>query len=419
MRKKGFLFVLALIANYSLAIAQNAITVNDVEIPQSGQGTLKINFSLSETDKYQGYQFDLTLPNGITLVSDATNPSGYDLEKGSCHSASHSITINKIGNNYGFVCYSGSNATFLETSGTLLSLTLQADPSLVIGTENLEGELSTVKLGYTDAEGEKSELLANVSFDISIVEARMLLDENSTTPPVDADNVNVKVKRTIKANQWNTICLPFSMTESQVYDAFGPAVELADFNGCETTFDDNENVISIKVKFVAVTSIEANHPYVIKVADDISEFNVDGVDVSPEDEPSVDKDKTKIGKFTVYNRFVGIYNYTTLTDVEYVLFLNGGAFWYAPSQLTIKGYRGYFDFYDVLTSAENQSLHAPVRMVITDNNGNTTEIVNPDFIPVNDTHVYSINGIYVGEKEDIEKLPAGVYILNGEKFLVQ
>lgn len=421
MRKK-YLIIWALIVFVYPVLAQSEFTVNDIEISQGGQGSLAINFCFSEENKYQGYQFDLTLPEGITLVTDNENATGYDCAKGACHSPSHSLVIFPIDNTYGFVCYSGANALFSGTSGQLLSLFLHADPSISIGTENLIGTVSSVKLGYTDTDGEKSESLNNTSFNISIVEPRILLDEMSTLDPESGNSINVKVKRTIKANQWNTICLPFSMTEAQVKTAFGNDVELADFDGCETTSDDEDNITSISVNFVPSSSIEANHPYIIKVSNNISEFDVNDVDVIPEDEPSVDKDemKVKVGKITysLYNRFVGTYKNVTLSDIEYVLFLNGGSFWYAPSQLTIKGFRGYFDFYDVLASAENQSSGSLVNMRIIDGNGKTTVIDDVDFLPIKGRQIYTVNGLLI-EEDDSQELPQGFYIIDGEKVFVK
>jgi len=68
---------------------------------------------------------------------------------------------------------------------------------------------------------------------ITVVEpqdSRVVLDETSTTAPKASNGaVDVLVKRTIKANEWSTICLPFTMTETQVKTAFGDDVRI----GCE------------------------------------------------------------------------------------------------------------------------------------------------------------------------------------------
>ena len=88
------------------------------------------------------------------------------------------------------------------------------------------------------------------------VELRTVLDELSTEAPEAATGIDVRVRRTIKANEWSTLCLPFAMTAEQVTAAFGNEVKVGDFTGC--TVDDETG--NITVNFTEVTSIEANHP---------------------------------------------------------------------------------------------------------------------------------------------------------------
>ena len=86
----------------------------------------------------------------------------------------------------------------------------------------------------------------------------------------------------------------------------------------------------------------------------VTEFTVDGVEIAPEEKPSVDCDR--IGKGTkkdpyLYNSFVG----TDVAGTELAvmsLFLNGNKFYYSAGLTTMKGCRGYFDFYDVLADVE-------------------------------------------------------------------
>ena len=88
------------------------------------------------------------------------------------------------------------NKVINGTSGLLLRVTVEA-PSLVLGTK-LQGTLHNIKLGQTN---ETSINLADVDFEIEIVEDVTVLDENSTTAPEAATGVNVRVKRTINANE--------------------------------------------------------------------------------------------------------------------------------------------------------------------------------------------------------------------------
>jgi hypothetical protein len=68
---------------------------------------------------------------------------------------------------------------------------------------------------------------------------RTFLSETDTELPADETGANVTVTRTIKADEWSTFCLPFAMTEEQVKTVFGQDVQLADFTGCEVTYEDD------------------------------------------------------------------------------------------------------------------------------------------------------------------------------------
>ena len=135
------------------------------------------------------------------------------------------------------------------------------------------------------------ELVTTAMFYVNVVNNHtVVLDEASTTAPEAATGVDVRVKRTIRADEWSTICLPFAMTEAQVKSAFGDEAQLADFTGYEVTEDDDENIVGIVVNFDDVDiseGLEANHPYIIKVATDVSEFAVDGVDIVPDEDKIV------------------------------------------------------------------------------------------------------------------------------------
>ena len=179
----------------------------------------------------------------------------------------------------------------------------------------------------------------------------VVLDENGTEPIEIALHTNVLVKRTVKAGEWNTICLPFAMTEAQVRTSFGNDVQLADFTGCTPIYDKaGENIVGLTVNFENVTAIEANHPYIIKVTSGITKFKLAGIDITPDEANALVGCNGKIeGGETHYNRFVGTYH--AATEVPALcLFLSGNKFWYSTGKTKMKAFRAYFDFYDVLSS---------------------------------------------------------------------
>lgn len=262
-----------------------------------------------------------------------------------------------------------------------------------------------------------------------ILPGRTYLRETDTELPASKTGVDVTVIRTINANEWGTICLPFAMTEEQVKTAFGEDVLLGDFKGCDVTYeDDEETVKSIQVKFDAVTAIEANHPYIIKVSADISEFEADGVDINAE-EASVDRDR--IGKGTKkdpykWNSFIG--NYVNgFTIPEQCLFLGGGNFWYSAGRTPLMAFRAYFDFYDVLPEAE--AGEAGVRMAISFNGDTPTGVgamENGQWTMDNGAGaLYDMQGRHIGRVTSPcgplkgAELRRGIYICNGRKFIIK
>ena len=231
-----------------------------------------------------------------------------------------------------------------------------------------------------------------------------ILEETSTTAPTAQSDVDVLVRRTIKANEWSTICLPFAMTAEQVKTAFGDDVVLKDFNGYTTTEDNDENIVAIEVKFKAVDPvvIEDNHPYVIKVSSAISEFTVNDVDIAPENKPTVAAIERKKKQ---WSELIGTYVANTTVE-ENCLFLSDNKFWYSNGSTKMKGFRAYFDFYDVLSEVENASAR------IDFNFDDTTGIKEIHGANGNAEGTYDLQGRKVEEPTN-----KGLYIVNGRKVV--
>lgn len=250
---------------------------------------------------------------------------------------------------------------------------------------------------------------------------RTLLSETDTDLPEDETGANVTVTRSIKAGEWGTICLPFAIPASSMSQAFGTQVQLGNFTGCDVTYEaDGETVKQITVKFEAATAIEANHPYIIKVEDDVTEINVDGVDIialGADEKASVDCDelKVKVGsKYSYYyNSFIG--NYTNGSVVpKQNLFLSGGKFWYSTGKTPMMAFRAYFDFYDVLPEMEG----AGARIIMEFDDETTTGVgdamrLNDNGQMIND-NFYDLQGRKVSGQ-----LKKGLYIINGKKLQVR
>lgn len=400
MKMRKFLLVLAAVFSYLAAIkASNNIVVSDVVIPKGGAESVSV--ALNNDKAYTAFSMKLTLPDGISYAS---------VVKGGRMSESHSLSGN--GSNGMITCLSTSNDVFTGTSGELFTINITADDALEVGT-TIQATLTEVNFSTTSAE----ETLESVTFNITIGEpddGRVLLDETSTTAPeASGEPVDVRVRRTIKANEWSTICLPFAMTEAQTKAAFGDDVQLAMFSdwSSEEDEDDDEIIVGIEISFSSVDvadGIEANTPLLIKVTNKVDEFTVDGVTIDPEEEPSVMiKHGTK--KRDPESYMIGTYQAETVLD-NLTLFLNGNKFWYSTGKTKMKAYRAYFNIYDILTEVEDA--YAAVKMAI-DVDGTTTHV---EGINMNDGEgaVYDMSGRRVSKPSQ-----RGIYIVNGQKVLVK
>lgn len=240
---------------------------------------------------------------------------------------------------------------------------------------------------------------------ILTVPGHTYLSETSDVLPDDETGVDVTVMRTIQGGKWNTICLPFAMTANQMKAAFGNDVLLGDFKGYETKVDDNNDVVSIKVKFGAAQAIEANHPYIIKVRENMTQFSVENVDIHAESEPIV---ATCEHKKRQWSEFIGTYVQNTIVPEE-CLFLSNGNFYYSVGKTKMMGYRAYFSFYDVLAELEDIDNS---RVYIDYPEEEPTAITSIDDVSEKMSDVwYTLDG----RKLSAQPTAKGIYIYKGKK----
>ena len=248
-----------------------------------------------------------------------------------------------------------------------------------------------------------------------VVEDFLTLDENSTSLPTAYEG-NVLVKRTIKANEWSTLCLPFDMTAEQVDEIFGGNTKFALFDsytkdGGNASTSIKKDAQSIEINFESYDWTEdgifANVPYLINSQNDIKEFKFAEISVMP------DEDEANM-QYKRSGRVVGTY-YGTLHAGDYVpengLFLNGGNFYYSTGKTKIKAFRGYFVLNDILADMD-----ANVKMqVIVDG---TTAIDNVRLAD-SEGAVYTVDGKFIGRDVDQKKLQKGLYIIDGKKVAIK
>lgn len=228
------------------------------------------------------------------------------------------------------------------------------------------------------------------------------LDENSESNTLEAKTgVNVTLKRSMVANEWNTICLPFNVSKEKAQTAFGEGVKIAELNAGST---------GTTLSFNSVNEISATKPYLIKPSKEntSNEYVFENVNVVADD---INK-KYEITEG--YLAFKGIYNMMDITkDVVdnvdatyYAAFLGAGNKIYKAGTGKTKGFRAYF-------AIPNSASASALRVVI---DGTATSIKNIDSEVVkSNAPVYNLQG----QRVDGNNLTPGIYVKAGKKFVVK
>ena len=389
------------------------VTVADVEVLEGSTGVIYLNLGFDSDVSYRGFQFDMYLPEGITYVSHELGGAEH-VSNGEYTFSYNDITaVGETKQHIRFVYTDFSGAVLTE--GKLCAIVVKSAESVSAGT--YEGQIVDLIV----SENENAQLkVPDCNFNL-IVGSTFVLDEECTIDPTKTTNsVNIKVKRTIKANEWSTICLPFDMKEEQVISAFGEDVQLAYFdeqarNAVETTIDSDNNVTNIKVSFTKqnlADGIYANYPMLIKTSNDISEFMVTATCA-----PAEKRDASySIGHGSSAKTY-GFYGtlHAGETIPENGLFLNGNKFYYSTGKTKIKGFRGYFSFTDILA---DKTVGASAKMSFS---------INDDAAGIEDLHtiapaegIYDLSGRKIKlDGDDLSRLPKGVYIMDGKKVTVK
>ena len=384
----------------------NVVYMDPVTIAAGASQTLSVK--MKNTVGIQTVQFDMVFPEGIRVALDE---EGYEMfflstARTTARKMDSFSAVTISDGHYRVLINSTKGETFDGTDGEIVQVTVNVAATAEAGEHPVV--FKDIVLVDTGSNGFRTDEVATFVTVVPAGEVRTVLDETSTTLPADEVNANVLVKRTLKANEWSTIVLPFGMSATQWKGVFGEDARLMEFTGYEVEEDDEGAVVGILVKFSEVpdgSPFEANHPYVLKVSSAISEFTVDGVDIVVEEEPVVATVKRTRRQ---WSELIG--TYVSNTEVpDKTLFISGSKFWYSRGLTRMKGLRAYFDFYDVLTVMEDTSVKAMM-----DYNGGATGIV--DLNARTADNVYSVGGVYYGDNVDLGRLPKGTYIVNGRKL---
>ena len=395
--KKTILSLLALCTLCGAASAQT-VTVSDVEALPGETVAFSLSLQGGKADTYISLQFDVNFPStGFSTTGDYTLSGQWK--------NAMSVVGDVDASGVATIPVSSAETITGSDVDNLLTVYFTVADDVPLG--DYDVMLSGITFGYNMTD---KDVAPDVTFTVHVVEAHtIVLDENATTMPEDAEGVNVQVLRTIQAGKWSTICLPFAMTEEQVKAAFGNDVELADFTSWSSEEDDDGGIVSISIGFTNVTELEANHPYIIRTGTDITGFSLEGVDIEVDEEPMVQVGKKKAER----GFFTGTYTANTPVP-ENNLFLSDNKFWYSTGLTKMKAFRGYFELYDVLTEVESAGSRITLSFdgEVTGIRKSPETLVPAESEPMG--KLYDLQGRMVNRQSLVNgQLKKGVYIRNG------
>lgn len=368
----------------------------------AGKGGNDGNFNGTRSDKvvYENNGWTFTSVNGANkCIKLGSNSNGGSATTPAINLSGKGILTFKIASWEG----DGSKVTISVDNGSLSYNGKNATSFDVSPTDNEWNDINmtitatgAVKIKFSSSKSNRFFLDEVMVKDIPTV----TLDETATNNTIEAKSgVNVTLKRTMKADMWNTICLPFDVTYDDAKAAFGNDVKIAELDG---------NSTGTTLSFKNVDKITATKPYLIKPSEvkTSNEYVFENVNIAA-DELTYD---TTYGNLA----FRGIYNMVDVTtdvkkigDDYYVAFLGANnTIFKANVGGKMKGFRAYF--------AIPKSASASALRVVID--GTATSIKNIDSEVVeSNAPVYNLQG----QRVDGNNLTPGIYVKAGKKFVVK
>lgn len=417
-------------------IANIDSSTGELTLISVGKATVGVSFDGDETYESSNVAtYDLTVidPNAAEVTFDFSQPADYgdyeapakngnatNLEEGNTLT-SGVVTITNVQNGWKinnkgvkstnksrFHMYQGT-IQFRTYENAVLTLSV-ADGYVITGFvyNSAKGENLTVSTGSYDKNNKKwtgsaksIELAINDAFqfeNMTVAYSKLSsigLDEskdNAETISGNADKtVNVKLTRTLKADVWNTFCVPFDVTVA------GSPLEGATIKQiASVTEKDDGAVINFEN---APATLEAGKAYLVRTATAIVNPTFNGVTVKNVDPTNCSGNEKYqlIGIYSplnidasLYGKVFGINNQDKLAKVK--------------ENTSIKGMRAYFLLANSATAAK-LNFGGELTGIDAVDNGEA----------VMTGKVYNLNGQYVGNS--LEGLKKGVYVVNGKKVL--
>ena len=265
-------------------------------------------------------------------------------------------------------------------------------------------------------------------------------NNNSTIADLNGKETNISLyNRTLyKDGDWNTLCLPFGVTDGDVSDGVtftgtplegATVMKLDNSGGCNTGFDATTGVLTLD--FVAANEIEPGVAYIVKwdKAEGYDQANPNKRDlknpafagVTIVNEPPADYQTVSAdGKVS----FIGNYDSVSFdANDKTKLFLGSGSTLYYPSDaMTVNAFRAYFQL-NGLTAGDPNDPSSPVKAFVL-NFGDETETgirsIDNGQLTMDNGAWYDLQGRQIVNSKSLNhKMSSGIYIHNGRKVVIK
>ena len=222
-----------------------------------------------------------------------------------------------------------------------------------------------------------------------------ILDEQSDNSTVifnNRGNCWVTLTRTLGAGYWNTLCLPFDITQNELAEVAGEGADAE----IQTLASASDGVFRFE-PVAADATIEAGTPFIVKLSKEVANPQFRNVVLK-----DVAAKAIKKGNY----QFVGTYSPVNLnTDkTHYFLGKDGKLKYPGATANKMNGLRAYF-----VTPTSGESS----RVSINGEEMDAIELVDID--RQNDVPVYDLRGV----RHNTEMLGKGVYIRDGRKIVIK
>lgn len=402
--------------NTDVSAIDNVVYLNPVTASAGTQCVLSIQ--MKNVEAIAGYEFYLALPEGVSFAKDEDDLLLTALSEARTTSKKTTFfesTVNDAGLLH-VLCSTtkedpstGNLYTFTGTEGEVCTIPINIPSDFEAGSYPIV--LTEIVLTEPDTKKYYETARVETTLTVEANDGRLHFDENSTSLPTytSGTKADVTMNRTIKAGQWSTIVLPFTLTKTKAEAAFGSDVQLAEFNGFEVNYgDDDDNVIplDITIKLASYTmsnkkGMTGGKPFLIKTSKDIESFEAD--DVTLVDAVT---DVAKTDEYDTNGKFTGSLIKTTIPADG--LFINSNKFWYSTGLTATKAFRCWFELGAVLDKETDFS--SRVFLIFEDE---ATGIHNANRDVLDSSNYYDLQG------RRVETPSKGLYIKGNKKVVIK